>query len=362
MALKPVSWRCYMRIRPRNIWSTRLAIYLIALSSVPASGETVPAPPTMLSVDGIMSSQTTTSDSGSVSNVLLNDDVEHGQCIGASDKPTTSSVYPAYFASTCSGNHRDGVMVSSRAARTGSWGYELAVTKESMPNSGYTEGIHVAKMTATAAVTVNQPVGAKLRYEAWFYIESGFNDDAWHVQMQWKGQTSDFTGADRYWTGQNPKVALGFRRQNGVRQVEVTVRDAFGGQCTEFAYDRFTRPSTLGLPAIPIPDRQWVKITLEMYFHPYDGSIRVFQSIDQATAETLIVEIDRINTVSQLVSSDIAKTADLPCVLPGSRNYYYTQPTNFNLELANYLGGLSFQFSGDPHVLYIDDIKITRLD
>jgi hypothetical protein len=216
-------------------------------------------------------------------------------------------------------------------------------------------------MTASQLVTTNHPIGATLRYEAWFLIASGFNDNAWHIQMQWKGQKSDNVGDDRFWLGgQNPKIALGFMRRESLhRQVEVIIRDADPSRCNARTYNRYTRLSTLGQAALPIDDNTWVELTVEIHFDIQHGYIKVWQGNGQKSM--LIIDAHDIDTVSQVIDRHIAKPSDHACK-PGRWNTSYrTRPTHFSFGLANYLSTDSFRYASDPQVIYIDDISITRL-
>lgn len=290
---------------------------------------------------------------------ILSDGAEHGYC-PAGDRKVTSLPSLGHLIATCARNDGDGVQVSTHAARSGTYGYELVVSAGSAATHSTRESIGVAKMAASTHVTDNQPAGATLRYEAWFYIASGFHDNAWHIQMQWKGQDNNRQGIDRFWHGQNPKVAWGFmQRKSQVRQVEVVIRDAYRDRCDSVSYDRFTRSSTLDESPIPVPDGTWIRIVTELHFHERDGYIRVWQGDTERLA--MVVDASGIDTMSQVIQPSLAKTTDTPCNKIASTEVYRTAPTHFSFGLANYLSGQSFSTLQEPHTLYIDDIRITRL-
>ncbi len=291
--------------------------------------------------------------------LILNDGAEHGQCF--STRPLASRPHPAaYFTSTCADDQEDGVRVSPVAAHSGTFGYELVVTGKDTHHMSPATAIGTAKMTASQLITMNQPVSATLRYEAWFLIASGFNDTAWHIQMQWKGQKTDNILNDRYWTGQNPKIALGFmRRESRHRQVEVIIRDADPDRCDSATYNHYTRRSTLKQPALPVEDNTWTQLIIEIHFDIQHGYVKVWQSNGQQAM--LIIDAREIDTVSQVIDRHISKPSDHACK-PGQDNASYrTRPTHLSFGLANYLSAESFRYTSHPHVIYIDDISITRL-
>ncbi len=303
--------------------------------------------------------------------ILLRDDAEHSFCFGLNTKNTNRPGNgPKHFLSTCAADQSGAIRLTEKAAHTGRFGYELPVTQGDLPSKAFTGGLHNAKMSAdTQQLKSRQKIGGTIRYSAYFYIESGFDDfgRAWHVQMQWKGYDANRHGSEKYWPAQNPKIAWGFRRLGnshqdaGPLQAVATVREAYSDSCQTFSYHLFTRENTLGLPPLEIPRRQWIQIVVEIHFHQTAGSIQIWQKNENEPASQ-IIKVTDINTASQLVQRSIAKTNDRTCASNDPSSLFYTSPTHFTFGIANYLSGLSFdsryRTENSPHILYVDDILI----
>lgn len=306
--------------------------------------------------------------------ILLEDDVEHGQCHGL-NTPSKKGLPTPLFISTCKNNSSGSIIATDERAHSGHYSYKLPVTITDTTPEEVTQGrgIHIAKMAANSArLNEAQKLGSTIRYTAHFYIESGFYDSSWHIQMQWKGYSVNKDGKRRYWERQNPKLSWGFRKLASEThapsvepplQVVATIREAYPNNCSKFSYDLFTRRSTLNLPPIPVEKSVWIKITTEIYFHRSNGYLRIWQGDDNQGE--LIIDAQNINTASQMIASDIADKDDPPCLNThgnGEQAFKYSSPTHFSFGLANYLSGHSFskKYNGNPtpHVLYIDDISI----
>lgn len=300
--------------------------------------------------------------------VLLSDSAELGICLGLNTW-LRHDAEPPPFRSTCLNDGSGKVTVSSYAARSGSFGYVLPVRFGDAKLTEPSRGIHVAKLAArTGRLKSAQRVGSTIRYQAYFYIESGFDDfgKAWHIQMQWKGYRDDRVGEDKYWLGQNPKIAWGFTRpmsNSGTPeplQIVAVIRDAHPEKCDKFSYHHFSRAS-LGMTPIEVPTKKWVLVTVEIFFHSTLGYVKIWQGIEGQ--EHLVVDTGYIDTVSQLVERDIAKPSDSHCD-PAKRNLYKrTSPSHFTFGIANYLSTLSFspkyRTRDEDHILYVDDIHVT---
>lgn len=291
--------------------------------------------------------------------LLLFDGAEHGRCIGVPSRDDTGSSDLA-FLSTCRADGSGNIVLSDRAAHTGRFGYELPVSVADLPTADYRGPIHVAKMAAHG-IPQYLRLGDVVRFRAYFYIADGFDDESWHIQMQWKGMTSHYRGEDRFWVGQNPKISWGFVRHPGssVREIELSIRDADPSRCERFTFSRFTRGSTLGVEAVPVPSRSWIEVITEILFDDADGYVKIWQSSD--VSSTLVVDTGPINTVWQLIHSDIAKETDIYCGTVAGDRLFMSRPTNFTFGLANYLSGSSFAGADTRHVLYIDDISVEKV-
>lgn len=298
--------------------------------------------------------------------ILLKDGAEHGVCLGFG----TSKIFYSDVGvrAACENVGFGRVKVTRASAHSGKYGYEIKLSEKDVGND-FERAVHKGKLSLNNKDLSNaQKRGARIRYSAYYYIKSGFDFylPAWSIQMQWKGILKGAKGDERYWLNQNPKIALGFQRLDNSSPLEiiVTIREANKSDCKGFSYDRFTRKNTLNLEAIAIPENQWFKIIVEVFFSEEDGSVEVWQ--EKNGERDQVIKAEMINTVSQLINKKISKEQDKGCDDKGGEGFYYTNPTHFVFGMGNYISGKAFQNTyragKGSHNLYLDDILIESIE
>ena len=317
-------------------------------------------------------------------NVIYLDDVEHKKCgkgIFTPWNPATQS------GSTCKKTEEDGgteaewpgliEAISTSNAVSGSYVYRLPTETPETIDPENDAGMHTAKFSTAyrrllgAQFPPNGEPGI-VRYSAYYYVESGFDDTEWHIQMQWKPMEPSYTST-------NPKIAWGFHQvpdtnNNLTRQVKLIIRDTEPDLC-KIKFSHYTQASLANPPATPliIPDSTWVKVTLEVKFDKTNGYVKAWQG--EAPSETLVAEAIGINTVSLLLGpATYSLNANLglltnneqSCTNTAGETLYWTDNKNFTWGVTNYLGTHSYLDKNrtDPtkpnHVILVDDVEISN--
>lgn len=292
--------------------------------------------------------------------ILLSDNADHGFCATTREGRISTQRHSRLIAS-CANTNSGSIYISDTHYLSPPYSYALPVTFEHLAAAqGASRSIPVAKISAPD-IARQVGLGDTVRYSAAFYIAEGFDDNSWHIQMQWKGLTSNHSGQNRFWTGQNPKLAWGFHYDAtiGGLHAKIIVREADPELCGDRRLTHFSTSSSNRIPFV-LPARQWLLMTAVVRFDEQDGFFDLYYVHDNSNV--LIASTGPINTVSQSIPSSLAKDTDRPCGTKGGSSRFMTSPTNFTFGLANYLSAASLTDAESRHILYIDNIEVALID
>lgn len=285
---------------------------------------------------------------------VWSDDAEHGLCPG----PNYSSNV------TCVDNSLGDIENVTTISRSGNNSYYLPGNKP----SGWSVGdarqiIDTAKMSTGSdpfvAFDINQNPSRKAGFKVWYYVDSGFDDSAWKIQDQWKIQPDDDDwDALDFFNPHNPKISWGFYHNGAQRIVRVILRDIDDSVCGQTASYYYSTKE--------VPDQQWVFFRTEIFANTTDGYIKVWQMDDDESAETLIFNIQGVNTGTQYAdpyhSSNVGRDVNLiasdhKCT--SDQLYVKMDLNRYNYWNDNYLDTDSYATESQAlHVLYVDDAEV----
>lgn len=316
---------------------------------------------------------------------LITDNVEHGQCGYGLFSPWNPDANNGSGAgSTCKtpdpyGEIWPGLIEAISVANppSGNKVYKLPALPPANWNGIDNIGIHTAKFSsAHPAILAAQAIGSQnnstVRYSAFYYIESGFDDFAdtperpWHLQMQWKV-------LEPAYGDENPKIAWGFvnlPNETGdyIRQVQLTIREPTLNVCG-INFQTFTRTSTLNLPPLPVPAKSWIKVTIEIKFDYAQGHVKIWQRAISDGTDTLVVNVSNINTINQIIKkctnsacTDVNLGTHASCIDTYGNRQFWTNYHNFSFGVINYMSTSSYKpqnkYGSGDHVILVDDTEI----